>query len=118
MAFSIDDVLEKELRGWKEKETEGYMVLGDGDFDAEIDIKELVKLLEESEYCEVKKEAEEATWRDTINTSWSSFFSRYDIKNFDNTTWQEVHIVAYDEKQKVEIKALPEHMEYALLEVI
>ncbi|KAL7603345.1 hypothetical protein Lser_V15G20375 [Lactuca serriola] len=61
MAFSVDDVLEKELRGWKEKETEGYMVLGDGDFDAEIDIKELVKLLEESEYCEVKKEAEEAT---------------------------------------------------------
>ena len=50
IAFSvdvIDDVLEKELRRWKEKETARYMVLGEGDFDVELDIQELEKLLEE-----------------------------------------------------------------------
>ncbi|XP_023744816.1 uncharacterized protein LOC111892971 [Lactuca sativa] len=57
-AFSVDvfdELHEKELGGWKEKETEGFMVLEEGDFDAELDIQELEKLLEESEYNEVKK---------------------------------------------------------------
>ncbi|XP_023754509.1 uncharacterized protein LOC111902933 [Lactuca sativa] len=52
MAISIDvfgEILEKELGGWKEKETEGYMVLQEGDFDVEHEIQELDKLLEESE---------------------------------------------------------------------
>ena len=66
----LDEVLEKELAGWKEKETEGFMVLEEGNFDPELDLQELEKLLEEGEYKEAMKEKEEATRRGEDNTTW------------------------------------------------
>ncbi|XP_023741957.1 uncharacterized protein LOC111890023 [Lactuca sativa] len=70
----LDELFEKELRGLKEKETEGFMVLEEGDFDAELNMQELEKLLEESEYNEVIKVEEEATRRGDSNMSWSTNF--------------------------------------------
>nr|KAJ0191015.1 hypothetical protein LSAT_V11C800437990 [Lactuca sativa] len=56
MAFSVDvfdEILEKELGGWKEMETKGYMVLQEGDFDVKHELQELEKLLEENAHVVV-----------------------------------------------------------------
>lgn len=66
MNFSVDvfeELIEKEVGGWNEKETKGYMVITEGDFNVELDIQELEKLLEESEYNELIKEDEETPRR-------------------------------------------------------
>lgn len=49
-------------------------MLEEGNFNVEQDLQELEKLLEESEYNEAMKEAEEATRRGKENTLWKSFF--------------------------------------------
>ncbi|CAH1441649.1 unnamed protein product [Lactuca virosa] len=64
----LDEVLEKELAGWKEQ-NEGFMVLDEGNFDPKIDLQELEKLLEEGEYNEAIKETEEATRRGMTSRS-------------------------------------------------
>ncbi|XP_023764839.2 uncharacterized protein LOC111913346 [Lactuca sativa] len=76
-AFSVDvldEILEKESVGWKEKENEGFMVLDEGNFDPEFDLQELEKLLEEGEYNEAMQETEDTTRRGKSATTWQSFF--------------------------------------------
>lgn len=68
MAFSVDvldELLEKESWGWKEKETDGLIIL-EGDFDAKFDIQELEKPLEKTEYNKVIKEVAETPRRNLL----------------------------------------------------
>lgn len=60
IVFSVDTFdkfLERKIQEWKENNSEGYMTLQEDGFDAEHNHEEQERLLEESEYEEVKKQA-------------------------------------------------------------
>lgn len=73
LVFSMDifdALLEKEMQGWKNNDSKGYMTLKDIEFDAEHDLAELERLLEESEFEEIQKQAEDSPWRGNPVASW------------------------------------------------
>lgn len=93
------------------------MVLKESDFDAEHELEELEKLVEESELKELKTPTKDQPQHGSSSiTMWSNENLRSD-EVFDNTTaWQvEDHIMVTSLKPKVELKTLPEHLEYAFL---
>lgn len=88
MAFTVDifdEMLEKELNGWKDNNSEGYMVLQENYFDVEHNLEELERLMEESEVEDLKMQSECQPQRGDPTTSLSSEKSR-SYKPFENTT--------------------------------
>lgn len=62
--FSVDTfekLMEKELAEWKEDKVGGFASLSEGDFDAEKVLKEIERLLEESEFEEITRHTKEQT---------------------------------------------------------
>lgn len=81
------------------------MVLQECDFDDEYDLQELEKLLEESEYNELKKAIEDPPWRGNNATMpWHSDLIRFDEQTYDTTMRQYAHNVVSEQKPKIELK--------------
>lgn len=116
-AFSVD-VLEELLEGWKEDETSEHISTLEDDFDAERDLKELERLLEESKYEELIKSIEQETRRVNSNNSMSC----YEKSRFEETFVLKLSSLLLEidvfsvQRTQLELKTLPEHLEYAFLE--
>lgn len=94
------------------------MFLSEGDFDAEKDLKEIERLLEECEYEELTRHFEEQTRRVVdINTACQVEKNRYDGLNEYNTECSvNIHDVCSVQKTQLELKSFTKHLEYDFME--
>ncbi|KAL7587001.1 hypothetical protein Lser_V15G38297 [Lactuca serriola] len=116
-AFSID-MLEEFLEDWKEEKPSKSTVSFEEEFDAEKDLMELERLLEEAEYDDLIRSAEEPTRRVALTDSASSFEEPCTVAKItlDSTSPLTGLDMFSIQNTKTELKALPDHLEYTFLE--
>lgn len=96
------------------RQIRGFTLLSEGEFDTENDLKELDRLLEESEFKYLTRNFEEQTRHvEETNTTCSHQNSRSDEAIDGNMTcFVNVHAVISDRHMQMELKTLSEHSEY------
>ncbi|XP_023746537.1 uncharacterized protein LOC111894678 [Lactuca sativa] len=116
-AFSIDS-LEKLLEGWKEDKSSKSTFASEDDFDAERDLNEIERQLEEREYDELTRNVENSTRQvSEINSASWDEKSRSDGKTGHNSMSSITGLNVFSvQNMKLELNTLLEHLEYAFLE--
>ncbi|XP_023770778.1 uncharacterized protein LOC111919455 [Lactuca sativa] len=115
--FSVD-MLEELMEEWNEDEPNKSTVPLEEEFDAERDLLEIERLLEEAEYNDLIKSAEYLTRRVATIDSTSPFKETQSVTNFTQDSMSPFTglDVCSIQNTKTELKALPNHLEHAYLE--
>ena len=116
-AFLVDN-LDELMEEWKEDNSNEQAIALEDNFDAERDLKEIERMLEESEYEEIIRGSENSTrWVGDTNSTSPSGKSQSDENDCVDSMSPLSRLDVFSVKNtKLELKTLREHLEYAFLE--
>ncbi|KAL7589726.1 hypothetical protein Lser_V15G37144 [Lactuca serriola] len=112
------DVLGELMEEWKEDKSSEFTYNLEDEFDAERDLKETERILEETEYEEIIKSSKKSTRRvEDVKSTSPLENSRSYVKTGHNSTSLLSGLDMFSvQNSDLELKTLPTHLEYAFLE--